>query len=342
MADIKDEVDLVSRLSGFGTLTEATGNSLYGINHRGVGNPVPYNTENHGLTFFTRPRLNLSYDNMAMDRVFTPLLTSNPFTYQRAIRAMLDPVGNVGDNDDDVRGVSSPLVDNKSAFINILSNNLLSLSGWPDPVVAYFNATDGPAKETWSMVDDVHRNFNSFNLQASFRNIAGDPITLLFYIWLRYAANVYSGLMMPYPDSVIENEIDYQTRIYRLVLDPSRQFVQKIAACGAAFPVSSPLGAAFNFSSDSPLNQENSQQISIPFQCIGVDYLDPILVKEFNDIVGFFNIDMQDDRRTGFLIKLNKSQLNLFNYHGYPRINPFSLELEWWVYRNEFFSLVGK
>ncbi len=346
MASLKDEVDVVSRQSGLGELTAATANALYGINHRGVGNPIPYNTDNHGLTFFTRPRMNLSYDNLSVDRVLTPLLVEkeDPPTLQRAIRVLLDPInagGRFGFNSrrltkERLNPVTSPLVDHKSAFIALLTNNLLSLNGWPDPVVGFYNAKEGVHKESWSMVDDVVRYYGTFDLQASFRNIAGDPITLLFNTWIRYAANVYEGRMIPYPDSILENEIDYQTRIYRLILDPSRQFVQKIAVANAAFPTSSALGAAFNFASDTPFVQDTAQQISIPLHCVGAEYNDPITIREFNDVVGVFNNDMFDHLRPNKMMRLDKALLNYFNYNGYPRIDPRTQELQWWVSREDY------
>lgn len=327
--DNQPSIDLISRHSGYGSLTQAAVNALRGINHRGLGNPIPYNTDNHGLTFFTRPNLNLSYDNLGSDRVLTPMLTDNQITYQRAIRTLLDPIGAFN------RGVTTPLVDEKSPFLAILTNHLLSLSGWPDPVVNYYSAKDGPYKETWSMVDDVARNFGSFDLQASFRNIAGDPITLLINTWIRYAARVYDGTMMPYPECIAENEIDYQTAIYRLVLDPSRQYVQKIART-IAFPTSSNLGAAFNYANDRPFNQDNAEQIQIPFHCIGVDYQDPILIQEFNDIVQLFNRQMTDDQRAYNFVKLKPGELSFFNYYGYPRIDPDTNEMEWWVTNEDY------
>ena len=356
MASVKDDIDLVSRFSGLGNLTEAMANAIYGINHRGVGNPIPYNTDNQGLTFFTRPRLNLSYDNISMDRRLTPLLTRDVYTYQRAIRVLLDPVGAYNDlasvgynstNGSRYRSsegpIVTPLVDRRNPFIVLLTNNILSLNGWPDPVVAYFNAKPGPKRETWGMIDDVADFFDSFDLQANFRNIAGDPITLLFEAWRRYAALVYEGVLMPYPDAVVENEIDYMTRIYRLVLDPSRQFVTKIAACGAAFPTSSALGAAFNYTSDAPFNQETAQQISIPFHCYGAIYNDPILFKEFNDLVGYFNNDMLDNVRAQRLVKLQVAELNMFNTRGcYPRIHPLTHELEWWVPNDDYKALTSQ
>ena len=352
---LKRDIDLVSRTTGLGTLSESATDAFRGINHRGVGNPVPYNTDNHGLTFFTRPRLNLSYDNVSMDRVLTPLLTSEPYTYQRAIRLLLDPVIAGSDFVRSARATSDsrrleagefdtgrsiplacPLIDTKSPFIALLTNNLISLNGWPDMNVATYTSKEGPMKETWSMVDDVAVYYQSFDLQASFRNIAGDPITLLFQTWLRYMSNVYVGTMLPYPDSMFENEIDYQTRIYRLVLDPSRQYVQKIAACGAAFPTAAPLGAAFNFAEDQPFVSDNAQQLSIPFRATGAIYNDPILIKEFNELVIFYNPNMRVENRAMRMKLLTREELLAFNYYGYPRIDPFTFRLEWYVPIEEY------
>lgn len=321
---LKEQVDLVSKLNGLGQLTSAQANTYYGINHRGLGNPVPINTDQHGLTFFTRPRLNLSYDNIAVSRILTPLLTGNDLTIQRIVRALLDPVGAGKD------GGGSRLVDNKCAFIPVLSNNLVTLSGWPDVTVDTYTSKEGVYKEAYSMVDGVARNFGTYDITAGFRNIAGDPITLLFNVWVHYAAQVYAGNMMPHPDSILEREIDYNTRIYRLIMDPTKKYVQKIGACGAAFPMASPLGAAFNFEDTKPFNSENDQ-ISIPFRCMGADYLDPILIEEFNTVVVLFNPAMHDSVRSGSYLKMEGDEKNFFNYHGYPRINPESFELEWWI-----------
>ncbi len=361
-SDVKD-IDVVSRFSGLGALSQSTANSFIGINHRGLGNPLPANTDSHGLTFFTRPRMNLSYDNLAMDRKLSMLLTEDQSSLPRAIRVLLDPKGEEDvytvEGRKVVRSVTSKLVDTRNPFIPLLTNNLISLTGWPDPVVAYFDSTPGPHREVYSIVDDAIDNYGAYDLTATFRNVAGDPITLLFNVWIRYMSLVYQGRLMPYPDAVLENELDYNTRIYRLVLDPSRQYVQKIAACGAAFPVSSAMGSAFDFSSDSPFVSDRATQISIPFHCNGAEYQDPILIREFNDIVFLFNSDMaavslyNDDpiarrrneragvsARAGKMVKLKKEELRYFNYYGYPYIHPRSLELQWWVYRTDYDAIM--
>lgn len=321
----QNEVDIVSRLNGLGSLTSAQTNNLFGINHRGVGNPIPNNADNYGLTFFTRPRLNLSYDNISMVRMLTPLLSKDDLSIQRALRVLLDPDGQI----------SSGLVDPLNPFIPMLTNNLVSISGWPDVLVDTYTSKEGLHKEAWSMVDSVARNMGTYDVTATFRNIAGDPISLLFTIWVHYASLVYLGDLVPYPNMVLQNEIDYQTRIYRLILDPNRQYVQKIGACGAGFPVNSPLGASFDYTNNKPFN-DNNDQLSIQFRCMGADYMDPILIKEFNDLVTKFNPSMRDESRGSIYRKLTKDETYYFNYQGYPRIDPYTFELQWWMPIEEY------
>ncbi len=340
MSDIYDnlieQIDWMARGSGLGNLSEAMVNTLIGINHRGVGNPVPYNQDNQGLTFFTRPRLNLSYNNLSADRRLSILGAGKGNKlghYPSAIRQWLDPELSKALYDG---GDRSGLVDPNLPFIPLLGNNLVSLSGWPDPMAEYYNSDEGLAKETWGMVDGIDSIYSSFDLNATFRNIVGDPISLLFQVWLIYMSMVYQGRMVPYPDSEMLREIDYQTRIYRLILDPTRTYVQKIAACGAAFPYSSALGQAFDFSSDSPFEQSRASQISIPFRCFGATYQDPILMREFNDVVEMFNPSMNSLMRDQYMTKISREQLLNYNYNGYPRINMDTNELEWWDFTTEY------
>jgi hypothetical protein len=146
---------------------------------------------------------------------------------------------------------------------------------------------------------------------------------------------VYQGVLVPYPDMIIQNEIDYNTRIYRLILDPTKTKVQKIGATGASFPVNAPLGAAFNFEADRPLNNSNDQ-ISITFQSSGALYQDDILVDEFNRTGQIFNDGLKDDKRERFYKKVPMDALAIFNNRGYPRINPMTYDLEWWVSNEEY------
>ena len=336
----KKDVDFISRLNGYGSLTSAQTNNLKGININLNGSPAPANKDTHGITFFTRPDLNLSYDNLGSDRMLSPLLSEELNSMARALRCMLDPR-------QEKSGLRSSISDPRQAFLPVLTNNLVSMSGWPDMTVDTYTSKEGVYKEAYSMVDGTTHIFNTFDITANFRNIQGDPITFLFAIWVRYASLVYDGTLVPYFDNILENTIDYQSRIYRLVMDESFTYVQKIAACGAAFPMASPLGAAFNYSDEGNYNTENDQ-ISIPFRCIGANYIDPILVKEFNQTVSMHNLNMSDGNRSSLMVKIGaresygtygsigSSLLNLLTHKLYPRIDPFTMELEWWAPKDEY------
>jgi hypothetical protein len=327
-------VNIITRRNGFGTFDSAMTMAYYGHNHQSIGNAIPINTDHYGYVFFTRPRMNLSYDNITSDRVFTPMLAQEDASVWRAVRAYLDPVGSRRKG-----GYPSRLVDDLNPFIPILSNTLISLTGFPDPYVDTYTSKAGLYKEEWFMVDGFPKIYNTFDVTANFRNIVNDPISFMFHIWTQYAALVHEGKFDPYSDMVIENEIDYQTRIWRLVMDKTKKYVQKIGACGAAAPTTDSLGAAFNYNESKPYNDE-IDQISVTFKCAGAMYMDPILVKEFNDVVQMFNIGMLDELRSTYYTKVPDAYKPLFNNSGYPRIDPKTMELEWWI-RTEDFKLIA-
>lgn len=327
---LDDALDNVYKLSPSGGMSTAIGDSFFGINHRQQPGAIPINKDMHGLTFFTRPDLNLTTENIRNARLLTPLLTTVANSLPRIIRSTLDPNLTRAD-----ANITSPFVDDRQAFIPMLTNNLLSMSGWPDIDAPTYTAKEGVYKETFGFIDGIVRNFSSFDITANFRNLSGDPINNLFYYWINYADLVHIGEIVPYTLNLINNTIDYNTRIYRIILDPTKTYVQAIAACGASFPTSCPMGAKFNFEADRPLNQSNDQ-ISITFKCFGAIYQDPILIYEFNRVGQLFNPGMKDSTRSKYFVKIPMDALGIFRNRGYPRINTDTYELEWWVDAEEY------
>lgn len=320
-----------------GSVDQAIGNNLYGINHRQIMGLVPSNKDTYGLTFFTRPQLNLQDDNIRNIRKFYSLLTSDDRTLQRFVRTTLDPRLINGytfrRNTSDVYNapvLSCPLIDNNQAFIPVLTNNLNSISGWPDIAAPIRTSEPGLYNQVTGQIDGTTDYYEAFDVDASFRNTKADPIIYLFYIWIKYAAYAFEGKLMPYLDFLINNRYDYNTRIYRLVLDKNKDRVTKIAATGAAFPYVVPTGSFFDFSNERPFNDQN-KDITIRFKCFGCDMFDDILIKEFNETVVMFNPNMDNSIREEYMIKIPKSALEYFNNRGYARINPDNYELEWWV-----------
>lgn len=305
----------------------AIGDAVYGINHRQIPTAIPINKDYHGLVFFTRPCLNLSTDNLRKDRIFNQLLSTNPQSWPYIIRCYLDTNLNDSSLSD---GLPFSAVDPQQAFIPLLTNMITSLSGFPDISLNVFESHPGAYKEVWGMGDDIVKNYGSYDITANFRNLPGDPITAMFFYWCHYIAAVMEGQLNPYFSMIVNNEIDYQTRIYRLVLDQTRTKVVKIGATGVSFPVNAPIGASFNFDSSKPINEAN-HDITMTFRSFGAIYNDDILIDEFNKTTILHNATMADATRTGSYTKIPMAALDIFNNQGYPRINEETFELEWWV-----------
>lgn len=343
MANTRDSVDLTGRGSGIGSLQDAYTDMFYGFNHGLLGNPVPYNTENQGLVFFTRPRLNLTYDNLATVRQMMPLAVEDPQTIQAAIRGYLDPVQ---EYQRAYNNSNSQLMDHECAFIPLFSNALLSLNGWPDLTLNTYTSKQGSQHETWSMVDDFPSMFyGDFELSANFRNVKGDPITQMLFHWALYQTHVYTGRMMPYYDSVVNNEIDYVTRIYRITLDETKRFVQKIGACGYAIPLAAPTGASMDYNTDTPMNMTTAQQVSTSFKCSGFMWNDPLLIYTFNRTVATFNQNMRSDRLNrsdSLMVELTFAERDVLRGRGYPRIDPRTFEMKWYAYRSDYDQVMNQ
>lgn len=344
LASTSTLLDLISRSTGMGSLSSSYAELMGGFDHRGMGAAVPIHTEGNGLVFFTRPNLNLSYDNLSQDRMLSPLLTRNPYTYQRALRVMLDPViGHMNLSQTTASNISTPLFNEKQAFIPLLTNTITSLNGWPDISLDTFTASEGRQRETWSIGDGTSKNYQAVQLNATFRNIGGDPITLLFAIWATYIDHVHQDVMTPYLENIMENRVDYGTRIFRFTMDPSRTRIQKYASCMGAYPIGVPIGAAMNYSRDTPYSHENQQEVAIGFQGSGAEYLDPIILQEFNDLVAMFNPEMDPSYRGGAYTKVGYQYLKHFNksQNAYPWVNMQTSELEWYVDTTTYNAVVS-
>lgn len=317
----------LSREQGYGSTGAQFHDLLGGFNRSQQGNPLPANTDMQGLTFFTRPNLNLSYDNIMAIRQLSVLSSKIPASYSRVIRRMLWPDG----KNSDISG-DKALFDNRNAFMPLLSNSITAMSGWPDMTLHAYSSNEGMAKEVWMMNDSIAEINGRFDLDCTFENTLGDPISLTFFTWLLYVGGVYLGTKIQAAGyNILQTEMDYDTRVYRFLMDWSGRYIQKWAACGAGFPVGLSIGSQFNFNRDLPYSEAN-KSIQIPFACTVAEYNDPITLWEFNKVTVMFNPDMGDDVRENRMQKVSPEERKLLNYRGFPWINlENNNELEWWV-----------
>ena len=320
-----------------GSLERAIANNLRGINHRQIPGNLPSNRDMPGYTFFVRPQLNMQADNIRNVRKLSMLLNNVPTSMQRYIRCVLDPrlMNGVAYASHAIPPIDCPIFDNLQAFIPVLTNNMTSISGWPSISVPTFSSKPGLFNESFTMVDGRVVNNETYDLNANFRNTRGDPVLLMFYTWAMYMSFVFEGKLVPYLDFITENELDYNTRIYRIVTDYRRQTITKIAATNVAIPTGVPVGDAFDIPGDKPYSEANTD-ISMRFKCTGVDYFDDVLAYEFNKTVAIFNPSMSDKNRPNSMIAIDPKLINSFNFKGYPYINAKTAELEWYTSLSAF------
>lgn len=367
---IDSSVDQMLENLPIGSVKRALSNNLYGINLRQTGNPVPRPKDNYGYTFFTRPQLNLTTFNLSNYRGFYSLLTSITNSYQRHTRLTLDPRLGYGANP-----LKCPFTDPENVFIPIVTNNLISMSGFPDLTVPTYTSSAGLYGEEYGFVDGVTNHLEAYDIDVRLRNMRGNPLLYFFYIWIKYETLVFEGILNPYSDMITENEIDYNTRIYRLVMDQGKRFITNIGATGASYPINVPTGSIFDYNIDKPFNDSNND-ITIRFRCYGFTPFDDIVKLEFNQSLAIFNSeirallkqDMEGSSTeatkredpfkpykspTGAYTKIPYSLLSQtegsitnnagysLNHKSYPYINLHTNELEWWVNSKDFNVALG-
>lgn len=337
--EFRRSIDQLSRKMGYGTYKGQAYDMFRGYNFRANGVLSPASTDQTGLTFVTRPELNLTDKNLSQDRYLSNLITGNPYTIQSAIRAILDPhsVQN---------GYGTPLVNNNHAFVTLFTNTISSISGWVDNTMMDFVEPEGIFGEAVAMADGYYKYRGAFDLTCSFVNTEGAPILKMIDVTLHYMENVLGIRMVPYADNNIENRMDYTQRMYRLILDPSRRFCQHIMANGYMYPKTNPWGSIANFDSGDNFDRSNDK-VNIQYRSVGAQYNDPILPWEFDQTVAMFNSDLEiitDAQGLEALVEgkvklargeryvqIPNAYLDYFNYDPYPLVHPVTWELLWFI-----------
>ena len=339
----------IEQQSGRGSSRSSLSNLFTGFNHRMAPLYAPKNTDSVGYTFFTRPDLNFNKQNLNNSRKLIEVLRAGRSSQSAAIIGMLDPENEIMALDPAHCKLGSPFhskvqFDNRMAFIPLLSNLLVSLTGFPDSTLDVWSSDEGLVREQVSYVDSILEINNRYSLSASFRNIEGDPITTFLNFYLDYISGVRRGWYQPRTANILQRRVDYQMRVYRFIMDPTRRYIRKYGIANAVFPVNDTMGAVMNINGNSPLVSDNDQ-INVQFEAIGAYYNDPIILQEFNDTVAMFNTDMLPlyDSGTSFvprgkdsMMLIDRSEIALFNYRGFPHIDTNSYEISWYVYTDEY------
>lgn len=385
VTNLTRRIDDIFRRGGLGGRSSINSESMYGLNMINRPPPTTPNQTNSGIVFFTRPLLNLTYDNLNRMETLIPWRDSDEYSVARYTRVMLDPISQIyknrsglwhvntsGDPRNDKfidrnrhQFIDCPLVDSKNPFIPILTNNLLSLSGYQDTRLDHYASDKGIMNEQWIMADGISEHNESYSLDATFYNPNGDQVLMLFDLWTKYMDYVRRGELWPHPMMLVNREIDYMTRIYNFALDSSRRYLTHWSSTGGGgFPTGVSNGKVFDYSNDK-IFKDGLDNINISFQCVGLDYNLVSTLMEFNDLVGMYNSDLRLDYGPSWTpdyqnnipyanyhkkdanaldpyIKLLPHEIMAGNYHAYPLINLFTKELEWWMPIDDYLKYVRR
>lgn len=325
-------LDKMFRVMGYGGAGSAIVDTLYGTNIMGTAPPAPTVNEHQGLTFFTRPLLNLSYHNIRNDPSFTHMLSEERSSLASFVQATLDPLGNH----------NCPLVDPASAFIPLLGNTLISLSGWQEAILNTWTSSPDRMKGQISIGDSATDVNGVFPLSATFRNIRRNPLNYLFHCWVRYIGLVKSGVFDPYPEFMAYNIKDYESRCYRVILDPTRQYVEEITCNFACFPTADRSAIRADLSDAGPSLKENDTY-NQTFESTGARYFDPRTMYDFNEAATMFNpILANPATRKSQMRRLWPQEYQTLSFRSYPLINTSTAELEWWIPNEVHARILGK
>lgn len=274
---------------------------------------VQTNSENVGLTFFTKPRLNMTTQSVRQHRILAMLDTLDPMSWMFSIRCNLDTVlsrSTIGKNP----AALSPFFNDESPFNVPLSNTLMGISGYPDFNVEYETTESGYFSEDMTTVRGSDWGRRTYNLTCTFKDIQGGYIMNYFYYWLIAMTLQMEGTIVAYPDDREANRLNYTCSIYRFTLDPSLSTIVHWSKATGCFPTNVPMGELYNFG-PGDTHVHGATQFSIPFVCNNISYMDPIHLSHFNTLVRRYAGENVEKTR----VKVPISASN--NFKGVPYVD---------------------
>jgi len=277
----EDGMDYISRGRGTGPYKTHLATQLAKHDRIGIRASMD-NYVKHGLTFITRPHLNLNPHNLKVDRVLNLLNTDNENSIQFAIRCMLDTdfAGTAGFE----KAMKCPFIDWRSPFFTWITNNMQGISGGPTFQLDVDTEEGGYFGEAQSTAKASDSYTKPFDLNIEVIDPYGGPIAAAIFYWTYAMDAQYRGFILPYPGDIEEQVLNYTVSIYRFLTDITGIHIVRAYKYTGCFPISRPGASLADFTRDTPFI-EQARSFSIGFRCNHVDENDPIIFKEFNDLV---------------------------------------------------------
>ena len=258
---------------------------------------MPLNHELSGMTFITRPNLNLSASNIRMDAVLSTLDTMVPRSIPFMMRALLDttlssthkmnaPGGFTNQERSEflTKVDQCPIFNPRSPFLTPLCNCLTDISGYSDLIVETETTQGGFYSEDMTYAKGSDLLNKSTELTLGFRDVQGGVIMALLYIWDLYIALQCKGEVMAYADDIYAQRLNYTVSIYRFTFDATREIITGWSKATGCYPKAVPIGARFNIN-QGEVYSSSAAKFTVPFVVNKIEYMNPEVLKDFNILV---------------------------------------------------------
>lgn len=289
---------------------------------------LPPNNEHSGLTFITRPKLNLVDSALRQSRMLAPLMTMNPSSMGFAIRCFLDKTLAKDALD---TAAECPFFNPFNPFMTHLCNGLTNISGFPDPYIQTFTSNPGLFSEDHTIAIGGDNMNKTYDLSLSFSDPQYGMILGTFMAWLEYIRLVTRGLVVAHKEDIDQQRLNYTVSIYRFVMDPNRKYITRYGRAVGCFPKSIPYGSMMNVTEGETF-VNSIGQFTIPFTANKVIYDDYAILEDFNALMMRYlpkvltkkvNEEGEDSEGDLVLRRENIIRLpytSLFNFSGYPYV----------------------
>jgi hypothetical protein len=248
----------------------------------GLGS-APMNVENAGLTFITKPNFNMTTQSLRGDPILAMLDTMDPTSWMFGLRCLLDTTFSRSTQAAAIAKLS-PWFNDTSPFNVLMSNQMLSIEGFPDFGIETETTESGMYTEDMTLARGSDWGRRSYDLNLTFRDLQGGPLMAYFYYWLVSMALQMDGAIVAYPDDREANRLNYTVSIYRFKLSPDLRTISGWCKLTGCLPLNVPIGASFNIAPGDPVAR-GSGTFSIPFRVNNVRYNDPRHLAAFNTLV---------------------------------------------------------
>jgi len=302
VAQYKSEIELLSRNAGTGGAYN-TIQQLFTQHDRFKCNNVSTGTELTGLTFITRPQLNLTSSNIKHSAILSVLNTLDVNSIQFAIRCLLDK-----------RFASAQsrysseclLLVNKNPFMVPLCTALQSISGFPDMVMNTATTTGGHHGENQIYATGADDLMKNYDITMQFMDVQNSPLLNMFHYWYEFMRLVLKGEIVMYNEDIDAQRMCYTFSIYRFLMDPTSRYITGWAKATGCILTAVPMGAKFNVAANEVISQA-AKSFSIPCSVNKIEYNDYRILMDFNRLVRMFNPNIESYSNYGYATDTNYS-----------------------------------